>query len=326
MDMIKISVVVITYNQAHCIDRALRSVLAQRGDFALELIVANDASTDSTLLHVRKWEQLFPDKVKVINHEKNVGFQRNYLSAIRAATGKYLCMCDADDYWTDESKLRRQMDYMESHPECAVVFHRIVNVYEQTGVKTLSNGGQAADTDIVDLSRRNYITNLSVMYRRELMPAETLPEWIGEVSLPDYAYHMLYAAHGSIHYISRPMGVYSKNSVGAWSLSNRVRQYEMALDVRLRLMDYFGVDSAAYPGLRDASVDLLTAILATGQDADGDKRRKMIKELNPALNDADIDAAVDRARESFARNRKLSLPRKVYRMITRVFPAPRPCR
>lgn len=323
--MIKISVVVVTYNQEHCIDRALTGVMAQRGDFDIEVVVANDASTDSTLSHIRKWQEEFPESIKVINHEKNVGFQKNYLSAVKAATGKYLCMCDADDYWIDRHKLQRQMAYMESHPECAVVFHRIVNVYEQTGVKTLSNGGQKTDSDMVDLSRRNFITNLSVMYRRELVPAESLPEWLGEVSLPDYAYHMLYAAHGKIHYIPRPMGVYSKNAVGAWSLSGRVRQYEMALDVRRRLMDYFGEESPAYAGLRDASVDLLVAIMAS-EPEDAERCISMIKQLNPALGDSEIDAAVARARGKFAQGEKMSLPRRVFRMVTRILPAPRVCR
>lgn len=326
LDMIKISVVVITYNQENCIDRALAGVFAQRGDFELEVVVANDASTDSTLEHILKWKERFPENLKLVNHEKNVGFRKNYLSAVKAATGKYMCMCDADDYWIDRHKLKRQMEYMESHPDCAVTFHRIVNVYEQTGVKTLSNGGQKAECDIVDLSRRNFITNLSVMYRRELVPAENLPEWIGDVSLPDYAYHMIYAAHGNIHYFRRPMGVYSKNSEGAWSLSSRVHQYEMALDVRRRLMEYFGTDSPAYPGLRAASVDLLIAIMAVDEDADAEERRRMIKELNPALDDAAIDEAVARKRESFRCTRKLSVPRRIFRALTCLLPTPSPCR
>lgn len=322
--MLKVSVVIITYNQEHCIDRVLGSVFAQKGDFELEVIVGNDASTDGTFQRLEWWKNRYPKNLKIINHEENVGFRKNYLSAVRVATGKYMCMCDADDYWTDRSKVRRQVEYMERNPGCAICFHRVINVYEHSGEKTLSNGGQQVDTTIVDLSRRNYITNLSVMYRRECVPASSLPEWLGEVSLPDYAYHMLYANHGYVHYMKRPMGTYIKSESGAWSLSSRVRQLEMSLDVRLRLMDYFGEGSEAYVGLRDASVDILVAIIAYGDEVDSAQYVRKIMELNPALDKETIAGRVREVKNSLMRSRvKRSLAKNVYRCLTRALPNPK---
>lgn len=318
----KVSVIIITYNQEYCIDRALRSVFAQKGDFEIEVIVGNDASTDGTAERLEWWKKRYPDNLKIVNHNENVGFQKNYLSAVKEATGKYMCMCDADDYWTDKSKVRRQVDYMENHPECAICFHRVINVYQESGEKTLSNGGQQIDTTIKDLSRRNYITNLSVMYRRECVPVSELPEWLGEVSLPDYAYHMLYANHGYIHYIKRPMGAYIKSEKGAWSLSSRVKQLEMALDVRQRLMDYFGEQSEAYVGLRDASVDILVAIIAYGDEIDAAKRVDEIKNLNPNLDDENIANRIREVKNSFSRVQHNGIIKKIYRNLTRILPKP----
>lgn len=328
----KVSVIVITYNQEHCIDRALSGVLHQRGDFDLELIVANDASTDKTVACVRRWQKLYPDSVKLIDHKQNVGFQANYLSGFRAATGDYLCLCDGDDWWTDRSKLQRQMRYMESHPDCAITFHRVINLYRPGGVKTLSNGGTATDTTIEQLSRSNYITNLSVMYRRALVSAEELPDWLAEVSLPDYAYHILYGSRGNIHYMKRPMGVYLQSAAGAWSLSGEERRLNMALDVRTRLMEHLGPDSAAYEGLRQASADIVTALIDLArQQSDKDKELRLtglLGSLAPEIDAAALQQAIDRRHRQAARGRRpgvKSIIKSIYRRFTTILPNPKPC-
>lgn len=325
-----VSVIIITYNQQHCIDRAIAGVMHQRGDFDIELIVANDASTDDTLTHVKRWQRRYPQSVKIIDHPANVGFRANYLSAFRAATGRYLAMCDADDYWTDPGKLARQTAWMEAHPECAITFHRVINVYEPGGEKSLSNGGQAIDTDITHLSRSNYITNMSVMYRRALVT--DYPDWLAEASLPDYAYHMLYAAHGSIHYFSRPMGVYSQSAAGAWSLNGEAERLKMALDVRKRLIDHLPPDSPAQRGLRDASADIVVALADLARRAgDRDKARMLrdrITEIAPHLDDAEIDRRLQRRADLVDRRPRMTpkrLARRAFRLFTRLLPSPRPC-
>lgn len=323
------SVVIITYNQQHCIDRAIAGVMHQRGDFDIELIVANDASTDDTLTHIKHWQQLYPDNIRIIDHKTNVGFRANYLSGFRQATGKYLCVCDADDYWTCRDKIRRQVKWMDSHPECAITFHRVTNVYEPSRIKTLSNGGQKADTTIADLSRRNYITNLSVMYRRGLIATEDLPQWLAEVSLPDYAYHMLYAAHGSIHYLPTAMGAYVQSSAGAWSLSGEMHRLEMALDVRERLIRHFGGGHVAIEGLCDASVDILAAMLMLAEDAGDDAKCTQLRAhlRKYGLDDEMADEAVAHRRALMAKraNTVKKIVKQAYHQLTRLLPNPQPC-
>lgn len=328
-----VSVVMITYNQEHCIDSAIAGVLHQKAPFDIELIVANDASTDSTLNAALRWQRRYPDSVRIIDHKENVGFRKNYLSAVREARGRYMCMCDADDYWTDPCKLTRQVEYMEAHPECAITFHRVVNLYEPSGRKTLSNGSQAEDTDIRHLSRSNFITNMSVMYRRGLVPPEALPEWIAEAGLPDYAYHMLYAAHGSIHYFKRPMGVYRQSSAGEWSLNGESHRLSMALDVRRRLMEHFGPDSDAWPGLRDASADILIALIDLDRrsgDTEAERSHtEALAELIPGISPAEINSRIERRRQ-LLRSMKGSLPKRLLKTVwgrfTRLLPTPHPCR
>lgn len=257
-----VSVVMIAYNMERYISQAIKGVVRQRTDFPVELIVMDDCSTDSTATIVKEWKAKHPYVVKYHRNARNLGLQRNYLEGFKLCTGKYMAICDADDYWIGHGKLQRMVDYMENHPQCAVAFHRVVNYYEATGEKSLSNGGMVADCDVAALSRSNFITNSSVLYRRGLVDLTALPEWIKDDRSPDYAMHLLYARHGSIHFFSRPMGVYRKCAGSSWSMTDRFARLRMSLSVRMRLLDEFADDIRVTEGLLTA----IKAILASMRD------------------------------------------------------------
>lgn len=242
-----VSVVMIAYNKEKYIDEAIRGVVKQRVDWPIELIVMDDYSTDATSEKALEWCRKYPHIVRYVRNPENLGLQRNYMAGFALCRGRYMAICDADDYWFYRGKLAKMVSYMEQNQGCAVSFHRMVNYYEGSGEKSLSNGGTPRDTTIADLSRSNYITNSAVMYRRGLVDLLSLPEWIAEDRSPDYAMHMLYAAHGSIHFFSRPMGVYRKAGGSAWSMIGRRRRLEMSLTVRERLLETLG----HIPGVRE---------------------------------------------------------------------------
>lgn len=250
----------IAFNNERVIEQAIKGVVGQRFNEPFELVIVDDCSTDSTFAVAEKWQKKYPDIIKLYRNKNNIGLQANYLEAYSHCTGKYLALCDADDYWCSARKLATQVKYMEEHPECAVTFHRVVNLYESDGTMSLSNGGQKADTTIADIARSNYITNCSVMYRRELVDLTALPDWILSDFFPDYATHMFYAAKGSIHYFKRPMAVYRKSSQGAWSLVDSRRRLEVSLNIRKKLMEHFADRPEVVEGLRFASENIEKAI------------------------------------------------------------------
>lgn len=135
-----------------------------------------------------------------------------------------------------------------------------INYYENTREKSLSNGNVPAEFSLASLSRSNYITNLSVLYRRELLDLTNLPAWIKDDRSPDYAMHILYAAQGSIHYFPRPMGVYRKSSEGAWSMTDEFERLKMSLSVRLYLIQELRHRPEAVEGLRAAAVSILASM------------------------------------------------------------------
>lgn len=232
-----VSVLMLSYNQEKYVDEAIRSVVLQQTSFAFELIIADDASTDSTPQHILHWANRYPDRIVVLSQEKNLGLALNFIRTYNRARGKYIAICEGDDFWTDKHKLQRQVDYMESHPECSLCFHRVVNLYEADGSMSLSGGVQKSDYFIADIAMCNPITNVSVLYRHELVPQ--LPKWMGQVTSYDFVMHLLCAQHGCLHYMKRPMAVYRKLSTSIWTGGSKVRRSEISRINRDLLICHF---------------------------------------------------------------------------------------
>lgn len=324
-----VSVIMITYNQERYIDEAIRGVIMQQVDFPYELIVANDASTDNTASHVKKWADRYPDIIRFIDRPKNLGLQLNYLDAFSKCKGKYIAICEGDDWWCSRHKLSIQAKYMESHAECSVCFHRVVNYFADTRTMSLSNGGQKSDLTLNDLCRSNVITNLSVMYRA--IPASEIPEWVSKITLFDYAMHSLHAAHGDIHYINRPMAVYRQNINGIWS-GQIVRQLDMAMQVREHLMLYFADNETVRNGYMDAYVSIglnyAAHMLIDGKDDKVDDVYQRIEShLNPYRhidkNDFISQAKTRAANLTAKKPLKKRIIRKLRETVSRFIPTPR---
>ncbi len=321
-----VSVVMIAYNSERYIDDAIRGVVAQQGEFDIQLIICDDCSTDSTAAIVEQWVKKYPDIIDFHRNEKNLGVQGNYLEAFKYVKGDYMAMCDADDYWIDSSKLARQVGYMESHPDCAITFHRVINYYEDSGVKSFSNGGQKTDPTFADLSRSNFITNMSVLYLRRLVDLSQLPDWLKDVRLVDYPMHMFFAAKGDIHYFNRPMGVYRQSESAIWSMAQQTYRREMALIVRLHLLDYFANQQVNLDGLRSASKNILVAMIA--DDPGNEHTLEVLPEyalrIDPTLNIETLKAdAIQRTEAN-----KSSIIKRIMRSgriaVSRLVPVPRP--
>jgi glycosyltransferase involved in cell wall biosynthesis len=114
----KVSVCVMTYNQAKYIGDCLQSIVDQVTDFDFEVIVADDASSDGTREIILEFAAKYPEKLKPVLHEKNVGVGKNYRSAHDRATGEYVAHCDGDDLWLP-GKLSYQVDLLDKNPDAS---------------------------------------------------------------------------------------------------------------------------------------------------------------------------------------------------------------
>jgi glycosyltransferase involved in cell wall biosynthesis len=117
-----VSVKMITYNHAPYIAQAIEGVLQQKTNFLFELVIGEDCSTDGTREIVFEYQKKYPDIIRVITSDRNIGGRKNSYRATKACRRKYIAFCEGDDYWHQPLKLQKQVDYLESHPECGLVY------------------------------------------------------------------------------------------------------------------------------------------------------------------------------------------------------------
>ena len=128
-----VSICCITYNHAPYIRSALDGFLMQETDFAYEILIHDDASTDGTADIIREYTARYPDIIKPILREENQyskGISNISIFNFPRARGEFIAMCEGDDYWTDPHKLRKQVDFLRAHPDCSLCFHssKIISV------------------------------------------------------------------------------------------------------------------------------------------------------------------------------------------------------
>ena len=118
-----VSVFMLAYNHEKYIAEAIDSVLMQKTDFDFDIVIGEDCSTDATRRIVLEDAQKYPNKIKPILHNVNVGAMLNQRYVLEACTGKYVAMCEGDDYWTDPFKLQKQVDFLEANKEYVLATH-----------------------------------------------------------------------------------------------------------------------------------------------------------------------------------------------------------
>ncbi|MDR0604779.1 MAG: glycosyltransferase [Bacteroidales bacterium] len=125
-----LSVCLITYNHEAYIREAIDSVLMQKTNFPIEIVIGEDCSTDNTRNLCIEYKEKFPDIIKLLLPEKNVGARQNFINTINMCKGKYIALCEGDDYWTDPLKLQKQVDFMEANEEYSITCHRYTIINE----------------------------------------------------------------------------------------------------------------------------------------------------------------------------------------------------
>lgn len=123
MNKILVSVIMITYGHEEYIEEAINGVLMQECDFDVELIIADDFSSDKTEIIVNNIIADQPKaNIKFTRHSSNKGMQQNFIWAYQQSSGKYIALCEGDDYWIDPLKLKKQVEFLEKNNQYAICF------------------------------------------------------------------------------------------------------------------------------------------------------------------------------------------------------------
>jgi glycosyltransferase involved in cell wall biosynthesis len=214
---IKVSVAIITYNHEQFIAKALDGILMQKVDFHYEVIIGEDCSTDNTRRIILDYHERNPGKFRLLLHETNLGPHGNAARVHQACTGQYVAQLEGDDYWTSPHKLQKQVDFLDSHPECAICFHNAMILYKdgRRDSRNYCRDDQKEFSTVEDLLLSDFIPTCSIMLRRGLL--NDVPGWVSSVINGDWAFLILNAQHGKIGYINEVMAAFMSHPGGIWS-------------------------------------------------------------------------------------------------------------
>lgn len=227
----KVSVAVQAFNHEAYVSEALDGVLMQRVDFPVEVLVADDCSTDATREIIAAYERRSPEKVKSFFPEAPMGHGRLFQALLQRATGEYVALLDADDFWIHEDKLRRQVAALDAKRDRSICFHDAVAFHEDGRRPAWNVNAGHADTATIDdlLGIWNSITTASVLYRNRGI--EEYPDWLWRVTCHDWALHILNARFGEITFLPPCMSAYRLHEKGLWSQLDRVQGLEEKLEM-----------------------------------------------------------------------------------------------
>ena len=219
-DQILVSISCTTFNHADYLRECFDGFLTQKCNFDFEVLVHDDASTDSTAEIILEYQAKYPKIIKPLIQKENQyskgvrGINANF--NFSRSRGKYIALCEGDDFWTDPLKLQKQVNFLEQHLDYSMCFHNAIVLNEQTKNKSeLFRPLQDREYSAVEILENWTIPTASVLFRKQNMD-------FGRCSNPKYLYgdiilFLTMAEYGKIWCFSEPMSVYRIHPQGMTS-------------------------------------------------------------------------------------------------------------
>jgi glycosyltransferase involved in cell wall biosynthesis len=221
-DNIVISVCMLTYMHEEFIAQAIAGVLSQQFNGTIEFVISEDHGIDPTRAICRDFQKRYPNLIRLILPDRNLGMSANFIQALRKCRGRYIALCEGDDYWTDPLKLQKQVDVLESDPTLAGCFHHSQQIFEESGAYGRMFGGQQDGSRITTLDTMRSTApfhTASFVFRRSAL---VLPSWFAKVGSPDMALFTLVSLSGDLALVPEVMSTYRKH-IGGITMTSRYR-------------------------------------------------------------------------------------------------------
>lgn len=228
MEQPLVSICCITYNHEHYIKEAFDGFIMQKTNFPVEIVISDDCSKDNTREIIAEYKAKYPDLIRDVSPDKNLGSSANFIYVQQCAQGKYIAICEGDDYWTDPYKLQKQVDFLEAHSEYSVCWHRykrwnmISDVCsDDDNYKIIKNGAVGTDIDINTYFSHWYTQPLTMVYRRDSLDLDWCEKFKYFRDM-----HMMYnlLRHGNGYVFSFCGGIYRMHLGGVASMKSK-KQY-----------------------------------------------------------------------------------------------------
>jgi glycosyltransferase involved in cell wall biosynthesis len=225
-----VSVFTLAYNHAPYIARCIEGALMQKTDFPIEVVIGEDCSTDGTRDIVFSYARKYPERLRTVTSDSNVGMAANAARTFQACQGEYIAFCEGDDYWIDPLKLQKQYDAAVKYDAVLVVHGSIFLL--QDGSKLIGANVRQAKEQTGFLSAEDVIFGLddfhtsSLFVRADLFPS--LRGLVLDMSGADYTLKLRALGQGKIYYIHEIMSIRQKGVSGSWTeiRANRERAAE----------------------------------------------------------------------------------------------------
>lgn len=242
---ILVSIRCTVYNHEPFLRQCLDGFVMQKTNFRFEAIVHDDASTDNSASIIREYAEKYPEIIKPIYETENQ-YSKHDGSILRIMTaaclGKYFAICEGDDYWTDPLKLQKQIDYLESHPQCTMVFGSAIEHWEDNfRPDKLFSEIEDRDYSGVELSDKWIVPTATIVYRREVFDAPLTLQTVqsGRFFATDLPLCLSCAALGTIHAFSDVFSVYRRLPSGFMRSLDARGRIRMGQERKL-IYDFFG--------------------------------------------------------------------------------------
>ncbi len=241
---IMVSVCCITYNHEKYIAQALDGFLMQETNFKFEILIGEDNSADNTKAIIEDYSNRYPGLVQLISHNPNKGAIRNQIDILGRAKGKYVAMCDGDDFWTDSAKLQKQVDFLENHDDYVMCCHhsKVIDDYDKLVYVKDTPVSLEYDYKDVLLGKREETRICSLMIRNIPQVTEvTEKSWFLGTYGTDVLFKLYALANTGkkIYVLPEVMACYRLHNGGVWSMIDpKIRKSRMISDFNLTIRNF----------------------------------------------------------------------------------------
>lgn len=246
-----VSVLMLTYNHEPHIAEAIEGVLAQACPFPIELIVAEDCSKDKTRAIAEQFMEQNPAVIRIVTGEKNIGAMPNFYRALAQCRGKYIALCEGDDYWCDPLKLEKQIAILEADEQIGMVHgnYTVCQLFRSGWAVTKTGAhGNRAPADLRGDVFSGMLTELlartcTVCYRKSVLDAFLKSPLADPTFLAgDLPIAVFCAASWRVEFITDIIAVYrlSAGSATRGSFSSKVRFMKSVIDIHRVIEQMYG--------------------------------------------------------------------------------------
>ena len=224
MKQVKLSILVISYNQEDYILRALEGAAIQQTNFPIEWVIADDFSSDKTPNLIRDFCIRNSIAVTFLETNRNLGMGWNYQRGFEACSGEYIAILEGDDYWTHPYRLQKHVDFLEAHPACPLSFNKYLLHFQKND--TLISTPKEFEEEVVFHSTKrliqyNFIGNLSCCVIRKKYLTKIPREWFS-FQPTDRFLGIFLSQFGQLAFLNEELSVYRITKQGIWSKQSNV--------------------------------------------------------------------------------------------------------